>query len=192
MGINTSTPQAMLDVVTSTTTDKVLKLSTVSNNTTNRIAGINYQKGSPLYIDDNGYVYKAYSPVSSVGVSGVADGNYVLTAEWKTIYTLPHIGSNLDFSFFTNFSFGAKRSSSLAGKVMVGNGTGINIYMYNSSVVRVTGLSNNLTRQTSIDFASGAGLQFRLNGMSLQARLSESILTDSSLTIYGSTVTRIQ
>ena len=75
---------------------------------------------------------------------------------------------------------------------MVGNGTGINIYMYNSSVVRAIGLSGNLTRQTSINFASGAGLQFRLNGMSLQARLSESILTDSSLTIYGSTVTRIQ
>ena len=110
MGVNTSTPQATLDVVTSSLSNKALKLSTVTDNVTNKISDINHQKGSPLYIDNSGYVYKAHTPSNINGASGLADGNYVFTAEWRTIYTLPHIGSNLDFSFFTNFSFGAARS----------------------------------------------------------------------------------
>ncbi|GGF08905.1 hypothetical protein SAMN05443634_101173 [Chishuiella changwenlii] len=192
VGVNTSTPEATLDVVTKNITDKVLKLSTVSNNATNRIADINYEKGSPLYIDDNGYVYKAYSPSNLNGVSGVADGNYVLTTAWKTIYTLPHNGSILDFSFFTNFSFGSGGSSLISGKVSVGNGTGINIYTYSSSVLPIKEISNNLTKLTSINFNSGAGLQFQLNGNTLQARLSQPSVNNSFIEIYGSTVTKTQ
>ncbi|GGF08918.1 hypothetical protein SAMN05443634_101171 [Chishuiella changwenlii] len=192
VGVNTSTPQATLDVVTPTVTDKVLKLSTVTNNVTNSLSDINYAKGAPLYIDDNGYVYKVYTPAAALGLSGVADGNFTITTAWSTLYTLPFSGSILDFSFYTNFSFGAASRALIAGRVSVGTGTGINIYGHNSSVLPITGLSNNLTAETSINFAAGASLQFRLNGMDLQAKLSESIPSDSFLTIYGSNVTRTQ
>jgi len=190
VGVNTSTPQATLDVVTSTKKDKVLKLSTVTDNFTNKLDDINYAKGSPLYIDDNGFVYKAFTPADSSGFSGVADGRFNVTNEWSTLYTLPHNGSILDFSFFTNFSLGRSSAALVAGKVSVGTGTGINIYGYNSSILPITGVAGNLTKTASINFASGANLEFRLYGMNLQVKLSSSIRGGSNITIYGSVVTR--
>lgn len=192
VGVNTSTPQAMLDIVTSTETEKVLKLSTVTNNVTRSLSDINYSKGAPLYIDDNGYVYKLFTPNSLNGAISVADGTKEITSTWSTVYTLPFNGSILDFSFYTNFSLGVNSRALLAGKVSVGTGTGINIYGHNSSVSPLSGISNNLTRHVSIDFTMGVGLEFRLNENDLQVKLSDDITTRSFITIYNSSITRTE